>query len=216
MPCEPGRVASPPSGVTRTVDKLSDAELAERKAKRAPAAAAAEKRWRELAKKGDWDQVRMPKKCFRFAGAEEASRRSPEYKAQVLTAVGLVGECAGYSHLGSEEPAALMFVPCEGRRVRASPCEGASLGRLAECLAESLAENALTGMQAEAVVDLARSAAWSFGGLRRGACEKGGPEASIVRGELESGVQLGRRRGAAGPSRPRSTRVGAAVGRSRT
>eukprot|EP00959_Pyramimonas_sp_CCMP1952_P070819 1478812-Pyramimonas_sp.AAC.1 len=51
MPCEPGRAAAPAAGVTRSVDKLSDAEMAERKARREPAAAAAKKKWAELAKK---------------------------------------------------------------------------------------------------------------------------------------------------------------------
>ena len=107
MPCEPGRVAAPPSGVTRTVDRLSDAQLAELKARRAPAAEAAKKRWAELAKKGDWDQVRMPGKCFRFAETKVSPRRSAAYKQQVLEAVGLSGNCDGYKHLSSEEQAAL-------------------------------------------------------------------------------------------------------------
>ncbi|CAK0840013.1 unnamed protein product, partial [Prorocentrum cordatum] len=107
MPCEPGRAAAPAAGVTRSVDKLSDAEMAEKKARREPAAAAAKKKWAELAKKGDWDQVRMPGKCFRFAEVKVSPRRSAEYKAKVLEAVGLVGECAGYKHLGSQELEAL-------------------------------------------------------------------------------------------------------------
>ena len=94
LPCEPGRMAAPGAGVTRTVDKLSDAELAELKAKRAPAAAAARKRWVEAAKKGDWDQVRMPGKCFRFAAIKVSPRRSAAYKGSDLDRAGAVGQHA--------------------------------------------------------------------------------------------------------------------------
>ncbi|CAK0894772.1 unnamed protein product [Prorocentrum cordatum] len=81
LPCEPGRTEAPTTGATRSVNKLSEAEMAERKARWEPAAAAAKARWAELAKKGDWDLV--------------------------LEAVGLAGECPGYKHLGSEELQAL-------------------------------------------------------------------------------------------------------------
>ncbi|CAK0865466.1 unnamed protein product, partial [Prorocentrum cordatum] len=168
MPCEPGRAAAPAAGVTRSVDKLSDAEMAERKARREPAAAAARKKWAELAKKGDWDQVRMPGKCFRFAEVKVSPRRSAEYKAKVLEAVGLVGECAGYKHLGSQELEALKEM----------------ISLKAEAFwVKGTARTVMRGFKHDVVTT----------GLpvRGPPIRLKGPEASIVREELEAGVEQG-------------------------
>ncbi|CAK0835569.1 unnamed protein product [Prorocentrum cordatum] len=168
MPCEPGRAAAPAAGVTRSVDKLSDAEMAEKKARREPAAAAAKKKWAELAKKGDWDQVRMPGKCFRFAEVKVSPRRSAEYKAKVLEAVGLVGECAGYKHLGSQELEALKEM----------------ISLKAEAFwVKGTARTVMRGFKHDVVTT----------GLpvRGPPIRLKGPEASIVREELEAGVEQG-------------------------
>ncbi|CAK0832649.1 unnamed protein product, partial [Prorocentrum cordatum] len=168
MPCEPGRAAAPAAGATRSVDKLSDAEMAEKKARREPAAAAAKKKWAELAKKGDWDQVRMPGKCFRFAEVKVSPRRSAEYKAKVLEAVGLVGECAGYKHLGSQELEALKEM----------------ISLKAEAFwVKGTARTVMRGFKHDVV---------TTGLLVRGPpIRLKGPEASIVREELEAGVEQG-------------------------
>ncbi|CAK0811447.1 unnamed protein product, partial [Prorocentrum cordatum] len=168
MPCEPGRAAAPAAGVTRSVDKLSDAEMAERKARREPAAAAAKKKWAELAKKGDWDQVRMPGKCFRFAEVKISPRRSAEYKAKVLEAVGLVGECAGYKHLGSQELEALKEM----------------ISLKAEAFwVKGTARTVMRGFKHDVV---------TTGLPARGPpIRLKGPESSIVREELEAGVEQG-------------------------
>ena len=168
MPCEPGRVAAPGAGVTRTVDKLSDAELAALKAKREPAAAAARKRWLELAKKGDWDQVRMPGKCFRFADIKVSPRRSAEYKAQVLEATGLAGDCAGYKHLGDDELKALKEL----------------VGLKAEAFwVKGTARTVMRGFKHDVIT--------TGQPVRGPPIRLKGPEASIVREELESGIEQG-------------------------
>ena len=79
-------------GVSTNVQALSDAEIDERKALRAPKVAAAHERWRAAAAKGQWAEVRMPSECFRYAqntAQAAAARSSPEYAAKVLEAVGL-------------------------------------------------------------------------------------------------------------------------------
>ena len=55
-------------GVSTNVQAILDAEIAERKARRAPKVEAAQERWRAAAAKCEWSRVRMPSECFRLRG----------------------------------------------------------------------------------------------------------------------------------------------------
>ena len=58
-------------------------------------AAAAEKKWAEAAKKGDWTLPRTPLSCYRFGPkVEKDPRLEPEYVSGVLEDLGIVGKDA--------------------------------------------------------------------------------------------------------------------------
>ena len=91
-------------GISRSIDRLSEQERAERDAARAPRIAAAKAHWRRLAEQKKWDEVHIPERCFRFVpDAAENLRETDSYRAKVLEAVGLAGkDAAGYDHLQPE------------------------------------------------------------------------------------------------------------------
>ena len=79
-------------GVSTYVQALSGAEIAERKALRAPKVAAAHESWRAAAAEGKWAEMRMISVCVCFAqdsAHAAAARSSPECAVKVLEAVGL-------------------------------------------------------------------------------------------------------------------------------
>ena len=176
MPCEPGRVAAPGAGWTRSAVQARDAELAALKVKREPAAAASKERWIEVAEEGGGGPVRRPGKYSRFADTKASPRRAAEFKARVLEATELAGDRAGYKYLGSDEPQALKelvgtTVVRTASLVDEGPCAGAPA---ASAIVEAAGGAAsvrvgAAGIPARGVrgstVGLAQSTAWYFGGL---------------------------------------------------
>ena len=84
-----------PEGVQTDTWKLAPEEKKQATKRIDMEAAAAEKKWAEAAKKGDWTLPRTPLSCYRFGPkVEKDPRLEPEYVSGVLEDLEIVGKDA--------------------------------------------------------------------------------------------------------------------------